>query len=104
MNAQTQGAWLSRVRRASGWPILWFLFDVAAVYLLVEFLTPWLAGWTRGTLLPLLQRPTQSSRFQFLFSHILLFSFVPAFLLGLMNARFRRETAQFVWLVPAAVL
>jgi hypothetical protein len=30
-----------------GWHILWFLLDVAAVYVLVEFFTPWLAGSPR---------------------------------------------------------
>jgi hypothetical protein len=90
---------------AGGWQVLWFLLHLAAVYALVEFFTPWLAGWTRGTLLPLLQQhPTSSGRVQFLFSHVLALSFVPAFLSGLINARFRHKAAQFVWLVPAVIL
>ncbi len=84
--------------------ILWFLLHLAAVYIIVEFCTPWLAGWTRATLLPLLDHPTSSGRFEFLFSHILAFSFIPAFLAGLINARFKHKAAQFVWLVPAAIL
>jgi hypothetical protein len=32
------------------------------------------------------------------------FSFVPAFLAGLINTRFKHKAAQFVWVVPAAVL
>jgi hypothetical protein len=87
-----------------GWHILWFLLDLAAVYVLVELFVPWLAGWTRNTLLPILQHPTPSGRFEFLFSHILGLSFIPAFLVGLINARFKRKAAQFVWLIPAAIL
>lgn len=88
-----------------GWQILWFLLHLAAVYAMVKFFTPWLAGWTRGTLLPLLlQHPTSSSRFEFLYSHILAFSLIPAFFAGLINARFKHKAAQFVWLVPTVIL
>src|ERR1700691_3623728 len=109
MDAATQGTepppHTTAAHSAGGWQVLWFLLHLAAVYASAGFLTPWLAGWTRGTLLPLLQQhPASSGRFQFLFSHILAFSFIPAFLSGLINARFRHKTAQFVWLVPAAVL
>jgi hypothetical protein len=94
----------SATNDAGGWHILWFLLDLAAVYVLVELIVPWLAGWTRNTLLPILQHPTTSGRFQFLFSHILELSFIPAFVLGLINAGFRRKASQFVWLIPAAIL
>jgi len=87
-----------------GWKILWFLLHLAAVYAIVEFCTPWLAGWTRGELMPLLQLPTSSSRFEFLFSHIFAFSFIPAFLFGFSNARFKHKAAQFVWVVPTVTL
>jgi hypothetical protein len=87
-----------------GSQILWFLLDLAAVYVLVELIVPWLTGWTRNRLLPNLQHPSPSGRFEFAYSHILAFSFIPAFLLGLINARFRRKAAQFLWLVPAAIL
>ncbi len=90
--------------RRNGWEILWFLLHLAAVYVIVEFCTPWLAGWTRGTLLPFLGYPASSGRFEFLFSHILAFSFIPAFLAGLINVRFKHKAAQFVWLIPAAIL
>jgi hypothetical protein len=89
---------------ARGWQVLWFLVHLAAVYTIVKFVTPWLAGWTRGTLLPLLQHPTSSGRFQFFFSHILAFSVIPAFLSGLVNARFKHKAAQFVWLIPTVIL
>ena len=90
--------------KPAGWQALWFLVHLAAVYAIVKLATPWLAGWTRGTLLPLLQCPTSSGRIEFFLSHILAFSFVPAFLSGLANARFKHKAAQFVWLVPAAIL
>jgi hypothetical protein len=88
----------------AGWQIPWFLLHVAVVYALVNFWTARLAGWTRGWLLPVLQRPTSSSSFQFLFSHIFAFSFIPAFLIGLVNARWRHKVAHFVWVVPAVIL
>jgi hypothetical protein len=83
---------------------LWFLLHLAAVYSIVKICTPWLAGWTRGILLPLLQHPTPSGRFEYLYPHLFGFSFIPASLAGLVNARFRHKAAQFVWLVPAAIL
>jgi hypothetical protein len=89
---------------AAGWQVLWFLLHLAAVYAIVNFCTAWLAGWTRGTLLPLLQQPTTLSSFEFLFSHLFVFSFIPAFAAGLANARFKHKVAEFVWLVPAVVL
>jgi hypothetical protein len=88
----------------SGWQVLWFLAHLAAVYALVNFFTPWLAGWTAGRVLPLLQHPTSSGPFQFFLSHIFGFSFLPALLLGLINSRFKHKAAQFVWLVPAVIL
>jgi|HubBroStandDraft_4_1064222.scaffolds.fasta_scaffold191068_2 hypothetical protein len=86
------------------WQIPWFLFHLAVVYAIANFCTTWLAAWTRGTLLPLLQEPTSSSRLQFLFDHLFAFSFVPAFAAGLINAKFKHRVAQFVWLVPTFVL
>ena len=77
---------------------------MAVVYAITNFCTTWLAGWTRGTLLPLLQQPTSSSSFEFLFSHLFAFSFIPAFAVGLVNARFKHSVAPFVWLVPTVVL
>lgn len=89
---------------AGGWQILWFLLHLAVVYIIVHFFTASLAGWTRGTVLPLLHLPTSSSPFEFLYSHILALSFVPAFFAGLINARFKHKAAQFVWLVPTVIL
>src|SRR5215468_8847443 len=47
------------------WQVLWFFVHLTAVYLIVQFVTPWLAGWTHGTLLPILQLRSPSGRFQF---------------------------------------
>jgi len=86
------------------WNVVWFPLHLAAFYAIVNFGTPWLSGWTRERLLPLLGQPTSSGRFEFLFSHLFAFSFIPAFLSGLINARFKHNAAQYVWLVPTAVL
>jgi hypothetical protein len=86
------------------WRLLWFLPHTALVYIIVNSCTPALAGWTRARLLPFLQvTSTSSSQFEFLFSHLLAFSFAPAFLAGLANFR-RHRVAEFVWVVPAMVL
>jgi hypothetical protein len=39
-----------------------------------------------------------------LFSHLLVFSLVPAFLTGLANARFKQKITEFTWVVPTLVL
>jgi hypothetical protein len=95
---------LSRPRTGVAWDALRFLLHLAAVYAIVKFCTPSLAGWTRGWLLPLLQAPTSSGSFEFFFSHLFAFSFIPAFLTGLVNARFKHKIAQYVWLVPTVIL
>lgn len=106
MTAETQESQLlsrdNRDQYSKGWQALWFFVHLAAVYVIVQFVTPWLAGWTYKTLLPILRSP--SGRFQFFFSHLLAFSFIPAFVSGVVNARFRHRAAQFVWLVPTTIL
>jgi len=88
-----------------GWQLLWFVPHLAAMYLIVNFCTPWLAGWIQATLLPfLLHRPSSSSRFEFLLTYLFALSFVPAFLVGLSSTRFRHRAAEFVWVVPAMIL
>ena len=107
MDDATEGQALSQARpggKSRGWLVLWFLLHVAVIYAITNFCTAWLAGWTRGTLLPLLQQPTSLSGFEFLLSHIFAFSFIPAFAVGLVNSRFKHSVAQFVWLVPTVVL
>lgn len=98
---QVQPARSSSVGRQT----LWFLPHLTVVYVIVNFCTPQLAGWTRGRLLPFLHiSSTSSSQFEFFFSHLLAFSFVPAFLTGLANARFKHKAAEFVWAVPTVIL
>ena len=87
-----------------GWQSVRFLLHLAAIYAIAAFGTLQLAAWTKNTLLPFLQHPTSSSSFQFLFSHLFAFSFIPAFLIGLANARFKHTVAQYAWFVPAVVL
>jgi hypothetical protein len=101
---QSPAAAESTSRTKAGWQILWFFVHLAVVYAIAKFCTPWLSGWTSGRLLPVLQIHTSSSRFEFLFSHLFAFSFVPALAAGLVNARFRQRVAAYVWLLPASVL
>lgn len=84
--------------------IFWFLLHLVGVYAIVNVCTPLLARWTRDILLPLLQHPSSSGRFEYLYSHLFVFSLVPAFVAGLVTARFKHKAAQFVWLLPAVIL
>ncbi len=86
------------------WEFLWFALHLATVYVLVHFATPWLAGWTYGKLLPFFQIHTSSSVWEFQFSHVFMFSFIPALIAGTVNARFKHKAALLVWIVPTAVL
>jgi hypothetical protein len=86
-----------------GWQLARFVLHLVAVYAIAGY-GPRLAGWTRNVVLPLIQVPTSSSSFEFVFSHIFAFSFVPALFAGLTNASFKHKAAQYVWLVPAIVL
>jgi|GEM_PF-1938760 len=86
------------------WQALWFLLHVAAVYVLVNLCTPWLAGWVNRTLLPFLGDAASSSSLSLLFNHLFAFACVPAFIAGLVNAKLKHKAAEFVWIVPAVVL
>lgn len=81
-----------------------FVFHLASVYLVVLFCSSAFAGWTYRSLFSALQIHTQRSSFEFLFTHLLFFSFVPSFVTGLLNARFNHRVAEFVWTVPTVVL
>ncbi len=89
---------------AAPWQVLWFALHLGAVYVLVKFCTPWFAGWVNRTLFPSLGFATSSSGLGLLFSHLFAFAFVPAFIAGLVNAKFKHKAAEFVWIVPAVVL
>lgn len=83
---------------------LWFIPHTIVVYAIAKYVPIELSAWTRNTLLPLLQHPTSSGSFEFLFSNLLAFTFIPASLIGLINVRLRHKAAEFVWVVPALIL
>jgi len=89
---------------AWGWQPFRYALHLAAAYGIAVFVTPYFAGWTGGTLLPLLGHAPVNRHFEFFFSHLLAFSFIPAFVAGFVNARFRHAVAEFVWVVPCAIL
>lgn len=91
-------------RAIPGVRVLWFLIHLGVVYVLAIYCTPWLAGWVRGTLIPLLNIRILSSHFEFLFSHLMLLTFIPAFVAGVVNGKFRHRVAEYVWLPPALIL
>jgi len=108
MEETSGAAGLTQAKPNAGPSILWqpirFFLHLAVVYFIAKYTVPWLSAWTRGSLLPSLGQPTRSSGLEFLFSHLFAFSFIPAFVAALVNARFKHRVAWFVWTVPAAIL
>jgi hypothetical protein len=84
--------------------VIRFVLHLAAVYLVVNVCTYAFAAWIYRTLLFALQIHTNLSSFEFLYTHLLFLSCVPAFATGLVNARFRHRVAEFVWIVPTILL
>lgn len=83
-----------------------YALHLAAVYLIVNSTTMWLAGRVHETVLPLIQQhpPTEGS-LQFVFSHLFFFSLFPALLVGFVYAQwYPHRVALFVWVVPLAIL
>lgn len=81
-----------------------FASHLVAVYFSVKMCTPWLAGRVYDWVLPLFHHLSDGGRLQFLFSHLFVFSFAPAFAAGIINYKYRHKSASFVWIVPTAVL
>jgi hypothetical protein len=81
-----------------------FVLHLAAVYLIVWFMTPWLAGRWHDWVLPLMSSSFDESRLQVLFSHVLALTFIPGFIVGCINAKYQHKVALFVWIVPTAIL
>jgi|HubBroStandDraft_6_1064221.scaffolds.fasta_scaffold159666_2 hypothetical protein len=82
------------------------VLHIAAIYALARLFTPWLLDVTLDKVLPfLLGRPLGGNPFQFFFSHLLAFSFLPGLVAGFAIAKiFGNKIIRFVWLVPVAVL
>lgn len=83
---------------------LWFLLHLAAVYVWVNLCVTGLAGWVNRTVLPILEIRSAPSSVAFLSAHLFAFSFLPALVAGLGGAKVKPRVAQFVWMVPAAIL
>jgi hypothetical protein len=83
-----------------------FGLHLLALYAIVNITTMWLAGFTHGKLLPLIQQhPPTVSSFQFALSHLFIFSFWPAVVVAFVYAHwYRHKVAYFVWVVPLVVL
>ncbi len=86
------------------WQLVRFGLHLAAVYLTVNFCSIWLAGRFHDWVLPLVDPGNSTSMFQFVFSHLFAFTFIPALAVGLINAKYRNKAALFVWTVPTIIL
>jgi hypothetical protein len=86
--------------------IVRFALHLAAVYFISYYGTMWFAAAMWNTVLPVLQRhPPTVGAFQFTYSHVFIWSFVPCILIGFLYSQwFRHRVALLVWLVPLAVL
>ena len=83
-----------------------YALHLAAVYLIVNITTMWIAWRIYEWGLPLIEHhsPTVSS-LQFAFSHLFLFSFFPAILIAFIySVWFPHRVALFVWIVPVVIL
>ncbi len=87
-----------------GRQVLQFLIHLAAVYLTVWYVTPWVAGRFFDWILPPVNGGPSGSHMEFMFSHIFSFTFVPGLIVGLINSKHRHRVALFVWIVPVSVL
>ena len=83
-----------------------YTLHLAAVYLIVNTTTMWLAGRTYEWVLPLIEHhPPTVSSLQFAFSHLFLFSFFPAMLIAFIySVWFPHRVALFIWIVPVVIL
>ncbi len=94
----------TRLKQA-GLFLVQFGLHTAAVYMLVRWITPRLAELTYSKILPiLLRRPVAESSIQFFFSHLLVFSFFPALVAGIVCVKLLRKGAAFAWVIPVAIL
>lgn len=79
------------------------VLHVLAVYLIAHFSCPWLSAQIYAWR-PVFGFRAPVSRFEFLFSHIFMFTTIPAILAGLASARFRHKAAEFAWIVPTVLI
>ena len=76
------------------------ILHLTIVYFIARFCTPWLLDRTYYTILPILLRRPSPVSFQFFFSHLFAFSFVPGIIGGFLIARFLKNgIIRFVWAV-----
>jgi hypothetical protein len=98
----------SDVFRGKVWKALsksgWYVVHLSTVYISVRWLTPFLGEQVYGWLMHVSFRGENQSDFQFLYSHLFLLSIIPAFCAGIINRRYERKAALFVWIVPSAIL
>jgi hypothetical protein len=87
-----------------GSQVLEFAIPLAAVYLWTNELGVWLAGRIHDWILPIIFHGDLPSRFQFLFSHLFVFAFMPALVSGFLCGHRRTPPAFFVWIIPTIVL
>lgn len=83
-----------------------YILHLIAVYIIVNTTPMWLAGFFHARFLPLVQQHDSTiSSFQFAFSHLFMFSFWPAVIVGFVYSQwFRHRVTFFVWIVPVVVL
>jgi len=74
------------------------------VHLVVVYLCAWNCPFWIAAIVKLSRTKSLGGEYQFFFSHLLLLCFIPGFVSGFLNARFRHRVACYVWIVPTVVL
>jgi hypothetical protein len=75
------------------WQILWFILHAAVVYGIVKYIPLPLAACIHNTFVHPTQTYSLSGGFEFFFSHLLAFTFIPASLIGMINVRLQHKAA-----------
>jgi hypothetical protein len=92
-------SWLKRIIR--------YGLHLLILYQVVSFSTTALPDLIYNATLSPAHRtgPSLPQAAEFLISHLLAFSVIPAFVVGLLiNARFRHKAAEYIWIVPVVIL
>ena len=82
------------------------ILHLVAIYGVARICPPLLSNFVHDVVYPvLLRRPPGSSSWQFFFSHLFVFSFLPALIAGFVNSKWLpHKIARFVWTIPTTIL
>ena len=82
------------------------ILHLVAIYGVARICPPLLSNFFHDVVYPvLLRRPPGGGSWQFFFSHLFVFSFLPALIVGFVNSQWLpHRIARFVWTIPMTML